>query len=125
MARVIEQAAGIHHRTNVAERFEFDDFAGCLDRDGGGVEINCHHVAVFQNIAETFGDFARIQLAGGDGVAEENARETFGEDNFASGRAERDGRVFALAAAAEIFPADNDGKFAVERAFLDKAVRVK
>jgi hypothetical protein len=108
-ARVIEQAAGVHHRAHVAERFEFDNLAGRLDGDGGRVEVNGHDVAGFQRVAEALGDFAGIKFAGGDAVAEENARETFGEDDFATGRAERDGRVFARAAAAEIFPADDDG----------------
>ena len=121
MARVIEQAAGVHDGADVAERFEFDDFAGRLDRDGGGVEVNGDDVAGLQGVAEAFGDFARIEFAGGDGVAEENARETFGEDDPATGRAERDGRVFARTAAAEIFPADDDGIIAVELAFLDVA----
>ena len=85
------------------------DLAGRLDRDGGGVEIHGHDVAGFQDVAEAFGDFARIKFAGGDAVAEENARETFGEDDLASGRAQRDGRVFARTAAAEIFPGDDDG----------------
>ena len=80
---------------NVAERFEFENLARCLDRDRSGVEVNGDDITVFQRVAEAFGEFARIKLAGGDAVAEENARETFGEDDFASGRAERDGRVFA------------------------------
>jgi hypothetical protein len=125
LACVIEQAAGVHDGADVAERFELDDFAGRLDGDGGGVEVNSHDVAGLQRVTEAFGDFARIEFAGGDGVAEENARETFREDNFASSRAERDGRVLARTAAAEIFPADNDGIVAVKRAFLDKARGVK
>jgi hypothetical protein len=95
LTRVIEQAAGVHDGADVAERFELDDFAGRLDRDRGGVEVNGHDVAGLQGVAEAFGDFARIEFAGGDGVAEENARETFGEDDPATGRSERDGRVFA------------------------------
>src|SRR5277367_1789494 len=121
LACVIEQAAGVHDRADVAERFELDDFAGRLDGDGGGVEVNGHDVAGLQGVAEAFGDFARIEFAGGDGVAEEDARETFGEDDPATGRAERDGRVLARTAAAEIFPAYDDGIVAVELAFLDVA----
>src|SRR5665647_3733126 len=85
LARVIEQAAGVHDGADVAERFEFDDFAGRLDGDGGGVEVNGHDVAGLQGVAEAFGDFARIEFAGGDGVAEKNARETFGEHELTVG----------------------------------------
>jgi len=125
LARVIEQTAGVHDGADVAERFEFDDFAGRLDRDGGGVEVNGHDVAGLQGVAEALGDFARIEFAGGDGVAEEDARETFGEDDFAARRAERDGRVFARTAAAEIASGHDDGKFGVKLAFLDEAHGVK
>ena len=121
LASVIEQAAGVHNRAHVAKRFEFEYLAGRLDRDRSGVKINGHDVAVLERVAEAFGEFARIEFASGDAVAEENAGETFGEDDFASGRAKRDGRVFARTAAAEIFSGDDDGIFAVELAVLDKA----
>ena len=85
MARVIEQAAGVHDGADVAERFDFNDFAGRLDSDGGGVEVNGDDIAGLQSVTETFGNFTRIEFAGGNGVAEKNARETFGEDNSAFG----------------------------------------
>ena len=125
LARVIEQATGVHDGANVAERFELDDFAGRLDGDGGGVEVNGDDIAGLQGVAEAFGDFAGIEFAGGDGVAKKNARETFREDNFASGRAEGNGRVFARTAAAEIFSANDDWIFAVELAFFHKSSCVK
>ena len=123
--RVVEQAAGVHDRADVAERFEFEYLAGRLDGDRGRVEINGHDVAIFQRVAKAFGDFAGIKLPGGDAVAEENARETFGEDDFASGRAERDGRVLARAAAAEIFSGNDNRIFAVKLAAVDEPLWIE
>jgi hypothetical protein len=125
LTRVIEQAAGVHNRTDVAERFEFENFAGAFHGHGLLVEVNGHFIAGFQNVNEAFSHFARIQFAGGYGVAEENARETFGEDDSASGRAECDGRVFTRAAATEVFPGHDNRIIRVELAFRHEAGRVK
>src|ERR1035437_3768497 len=111
---IIKNSAGVHDWAHVTERFEMINLAGGLDGDGRGV-------AGFQHVAEAFGDFARIEFAGGDAVAEEDARETFGEHELTVGGTQRDGCVFARAAAAEIFAADDNGIIAVELAFLDVA----
>src|SRR5213078_4654742 len=68
---------------------------------------------------------ARIHLAGGDTVAEENAGEAFCQHHLAAGRAQGDGRVLARTAAAEVAPADDDGIVAVERAGPDKPGRIR
>src|ERR1700709_717488 len=93
--------------------------AGRLRGHRRSIKVNGYDIAGFQNVAEAFGDFAGIEFAGGDAVAEENAREAFGEHELAVGRTQGDGCVFARAAAAEIFPADDDRIIAVELAFLD------
>jgi len=41
-------------------------------------------------------------------LAEENPREELGDDGLDAGRGQRDRRVFAGRAAAEVFPADDD-----------------
>ena len=125
LAGVIEQAAGIHHGANIAERFEIINFAGRLDGNGGGIEIDGDNVAGFEDVAEAFGDFAGVQFAGGHGIAEENAGETFSENNTAFGGAQGDGGVFAGTAAAEVFASHDDGIFAIHLAFLDVADGVK
>src|SRR5665213_1430521 len=58
-------------------------------------------------------------------VAEKNAGETLGHHRLASGGAESNGRVLAGTAAAEIAPANDNGKFAVELPFLDVALRIE
>ena len=124
-AGVIEQAAGIHHRAHIAERFEMIDLAGFFHGHGRGIEIHGHDVAGFQNVAEAFGEFARIQFAGGDAIAKKDARETFREHELAIGGTHCNGRVFARAAAAKVFAADDDGKVAVELAFRNVADGIK
>jgi len=125
LAREVEQAAGVHHGAHVAEGFEGKGLAGGLHGDSALVEVHRHHVAGFQRVAEALGDFARVQFAGGHGIAEENAGEAFREHDAATRRAEGDGRVFARTAAAEIFPGHDDGIAAVKLAGFDEAVGVE
>ena len=94
-AGVIEQAAGVHHRADVAQGFERIDLGGRCDGDRALVQVHRHRVTRFQNIAQAIDAFAGIKFAGGDAVAEENAGEAFGENNPAPGRTKGDGRVFA------------------------------
>src|SRR5579862_8977842 len=78
-SREIEEPAGIHHRAHVAKGLEFEDLPTGFNRDRLGIQINRHHVTRFQEVAKTFGQFARVEFAGGDAIPEENARKTFGQ----------------------------------------------
>ena len=69
-----------YHGTHVTELLEGIHLAGGLHGDGGLVEVHGHDVAGLEDVAEAVGAFAGIQFAGGDAVAEENAGETFGQD---------------------------------------------
>ena len=86
LARVVEQPARIHHGANVAQRFELIHLAGGLHGHAGFVEVHGHDVAGLEDVAEAVGTFAGIQFAGGDAVAEEDARETFRENDLTIGR---------------------------------------
>ncbi len=122
---VVEQPAGIDHRTHVAERFERIHFAGRFEGHSAFVQINRHHVAGFEDLTQTAGAFARIKLAGGDGVSEKDAGETLGQNDLAAGRTQGDGRMLPRAAAPEIFSADDNGIFRVQLVRLDEAGRIK
>ncbi len=125
LARVIEQPARIHHRAHVAQRLEPIDLARVLNRHRARVQVHRHHVARLQHFAQPVHRFTGIQLARGDGVAEEDARETLRQHDLAARRAERNRRVLAGAAAAEIAPGDHDRILAVELALLDIARAIK
>src|SRR5262245_5406442 len=77
LPRVIENSAGVHNRSHIAQRLEGIGSAARFDRDCGLVQINRHHVSRFENFAKTLQTFARIEFASGDTIAEENARKTF------------------------------------------------
>src|ERR1017187_4054921 len=124
-AGVVEEAAGIHHGADIAEGFEGVGFSGLGDGDGGAVQIHGDDIAGLQGVAKAVGAFAGIEFACGDGVAKEDAGETFGEDEVAAGGAEGDGSVLAGAAAAEIAAGDDDGIGAWELVLLDEADGVK
>src|SRR6185295_13971735 len=76
---VVEKPAGINDRPHVAERLEVKNLAGVLHGHGGGIKVHSHDLAGLQDLAKAFGGFARIELAGGDAVAEENAGEALGQ----------------------------------------------
>ena len=46
LPRVIEEAARIDHRPDVAERFDLINLAGSLEDDGPGVQVHRDDVAV-------------------------------------------------------------------------------
>src|SRR6266550_2695678 len=81
LARIIEEATGIHHRADVTERLESVNLARVFHRNRAGVQINGHDIAGFQNVTQPLGDFAGIKLARGHAIAEEDARETFGQNH--------------------------------------------
>src|SRR5207247_7598795 len=112
-------------RAHFAERFEGINRAGAFNGDSGLVQIDRDHVTGFEPVAEALGQFARINLAGGDTVAEENAGETFRQYHLAAGGAEGNGRMLPRTAAAEIAAGHHDGVIAVERAGLDEPGWVK
>src|SRR6185369_3800823 len=114
LTRVVEQAARVHDRPHVAERHEGMRFARRLNCDHRFVEIDGDHIAVFEKLAHAFQALARIHFAGRDAIAEENAGETFSQDNFAASGTKRDGRVFARTAATKILSGNHDVIFAVE-----------
>ena len=91
----------------------------------GVFEIEFDFIIGADLVAQSRCSLDRVQFAGGDAVAEKDARKTFREDELAIRRPHRDGRVFARTAAAKVFAADYDGKFAVELAFFDVADGIK
>ncbi len=93
--------------------------------DGPLIQIDGGEVAGFEDVAKAIDAIAGIEFAGGDGVAEENAREALGDDDMTAGGAKGDGGVFAGAAAAEIPAGDDDGVIGVHLAGFDEAGGVK
>src|SRR5258707_15795009 len=70
--RIIEQPARIDHWAHIAQGLEPIDFASALHSYTRGIKIHGHHIPCLENIAESFGHFARVKLTGRDAVSEEN-----------------------------------------------------
>src|SRR6266540_1494101 len=98
---------------------------GRLCSGGAFVEVHGQQVAGFQNIAQVIDALAGIKLAGGHGITEKDAGETFSHHNLAASRAQSNGRMFARTAAAEILPAHDDRILGLEPAFLDETGRIE
>ena len=125
LAGEIEEAARIDDGFNVTERFQLIDFAGLVNFHRGRIKIDRHGIAGLQNVAKALGGFAGIKFTGCDAVPEENAGETFGDDDAGIGGAHRNGGMFAGTATAEILPGDDYGIFSIRLPFLDEPLRVK
>ena len=93
LAGVVEEAAGVDDGADFAERLE--RVGGAVDGQRVDVENELADVAGLHFFAEALGGVVRVKFAGGDAVAEEDAREGFGDDGFDARRAHRDRRVFA------------------------------
>ena len=91
----------------------------------GLIQVHGDLVAGLQRFAESLGEFAGIEFAGGDAIAEEDAGEALGEHQFAFGRAQGNGRVLARTAAAEIASGNDNRIGAVHFAVGHKAVGIE
>lgn len=119
---IAKHAAGVDDGFDVAEGVEVVGLAGGFVGEGVGVDIE------FEGVAG--GDFAVDQsgialggeeVAAVDAVAVKDSCVELRDSDFGTGLSQREGRVFAGAAAAEVLAADDEGVVAGVLAFGDKA----